>query len=139
MADESKELQAHEAHKQEVQKANGAERTRSRRAYVPRVDIYETDNDIVLLADMPGVNENSIDINLEKNVLSINGSVEPDEPDNYGLAYGEYEMGDYQRSFTLSNEIDQDKIEATVKNGVLRLCLPKAGPAQTKKIAIKAV
>ena len=138
MADESKELQAHEAHKQEVQKANGAERIRSRRAYVPRVDIYETGNDIVLLADMPGVNENSIDINLEKNVLSINGSVEPDEPDNYGLAYGEYEMGDYQRSFTLSNEIDQDKIEATVKNGVLCLRLPKAGPAQTKKIAIKA-
>lgn len=138
MANESKELQTHETRKQEVQKTNGGERTRSRRAYVPRVDIYETGNDIVLLADMPGVNENSVDISLEKNVLSINAFVEPDEPDNYSLAYGEYEMGDYQRSFTLSNEIDQDNIEATVKNGVLCLRLTKSGPAQTKKISIKA-
>jgi len=138
MAKENKELQTLEAEKQEVTTLAGAERTRARRAYVPRIDIYETDEAIIVLGDLPGVDENSVDITLEKNVLTINGYVEPVEPENYSLAYAEYEAGDFQRSFTLSNEIDQDKIEAAVKNGVLRLVLPKAGPAKTRKITIKA-
>ena len=133
----TKELQTLEAEKQEVESVEGAERTRARRAYVPRVDIYETDDAIVLLTDMPGVDENSVDITLEKNVLTINGYVETDDPDNYSLAYAEYESGDYERSFNLSNEIDRENIEATVKNGVLRLHLPKAGPAKTHKITVK--
>jgi HSP20 family molecular chaperone IbpA len=124
--------------KQEVQTRNGSERTRARKAYVPRVDIYETNDEIVVLADMPGVDENAVDITLEKNVLSINGYVEPEQPDNYSLAYAEYEVGDYQRSFTLSDEIDRDNIQAAVKNGVLHLHLPKAGPAKVRKITVKA-
>lgn len=137
MATENKELQTQEVEKQEIT-TNGAERTRSRKAYVPRADIFETDNEIIVLADMPGVDENSVDITLEKNVLSINGLVEPAPPDNYSLAYAEYEVGDYFRRFTLSDEVDQENIQATVKNGVLRLHLPKAGPAQARKIAVKA-
>ena len=137
MATESKELQTVEAEKQEIT-TEGAERTRTRRAYIPRVDIYETEDALFMLADMPGVDENSVDITLEKNVLSINGYVEPAQPDNYSLAYAEYGVGDYQRSFTLSDEIDRDKIEAIVQNGVLRLHLPKAGPAKTRKITVKA-
>ncbi|MBN1993280.1 MAG: Hsp20/alpha crystallin family protein [Anaerolineae bacterium] len=138
MANESKELQTLEAEKQEVATVEGIERTRARRAYVPHVDIYETDDAIVLLTDMPGVDEKSLDITLEKNVLTINGYVDTEAPDNYSLAYAEYETGDYQRSFTLSEEIDREKIEATVKDGVLRLHLPKAGPAKTRKITVKA-
>ncbi len=138
MANESRELQIQETQKQEVTTMGDAERTRARRAYVPRVDIYETADEIVAVADMPGVDENSVEITLEKNVLTINGYVEPEEPEDYCLAYAEYEIGDYQRSFTLSNEIDQDKIEAMVKNGVLHLRLPKAGPAKTRKITVKA-
>lgn len=138
MATESKELQVQDTQKQEVTTMSDAERTRSRKAYVPRADIYETADDIVVVADMPGVDENSLDLTLEKNVLTINGYVEPVEPENYGLAYAEYEVGDYQRSFTLSNQIDQEKIEASVKNGVLRLRLPKAGPAKARKITVKA-
>ena len=134
----TKELQTLETEKQELETVDGAERTRARRAYVPRVDIYETDDAIVLLTDVPGVDENSLDITLEKNVLTINGYVEPESPDNYSLAYAEYNTGDYQRSFTLSDEIDREKIEATVKNGVLRLRLTKAGPAKTRKITVKA-
>jgi HSP20 family molecular chaperone IbpA len=133
----TKELQTLEAEKQEVESVDGAERTRARRAYVPRVDIYETEDTIVLLTDMPGVDENSIDITLEKNVLTLTGYVETENPDNYSLAYAEYESGDYERSFNLSDEIDREKIEATVKNGVLRLHLPKAGPAKTRKITVK--
>ena len=122
----TKELQTLEAEKQEVETVDGAERTRARRAYVPRVDIYETDDAIILLTDMPGVDENSVDIMLEKNVLTINGYVHVDDPDNYSLSYAEYESGDYERSFNLSNEIDRENIEATVKNGVLRLHLPQS-------------
>jgi HSP20 family protein len=133
----AKELQTLEAEKQEVETVDGTERTRARRAYVPRVDIYETDDAIILLTDMPGVDENSVDIMLEKNVLTINGYVHVDDPDNYSLSYAEYESGDYERSFNLSNEIDREKIEATVKNGVLRLLLPKAAPAKTRKITVK--
>ena len=138
MANEAKEIQVQEAQKQEVTTMSDAERTRDRKAYVPRADIYETEEEIVVLADMPGVDENSVDITLEKNVLTINGLVEPEYPENYSLSFAEYEVGDYQRSFTLSNYIDQENIQATVKNGVLELRLPKAGPAKAKKITVKA-
>lgn len=137
MATESKELQTQEVEKEEIT-TNGAERTRARKAYVPRADIFETDNEVIVVADMPGVDEKSVDITLEKNVLSINGYVEWAQPENYSLAYAEYEVGDYFRRFTLSDEVDQDNIQATVKNGVLRLHLPKAGPAQARKITVKA-
>lgn len=137
MTTESKELQAQEVEKEEIT-TNGAERTRARKAYVPRADIFETGNEVIVIADMPGVDEKSVDITLEKNVLSINGYVEGTQPENYSLAYAEYEVGDYFRRFTLSDEVDQDNIQATVRNGVLRLHLPKAGPAQARKIAVKA-
>lgn len=138
MATKEKELQVQEAEKQEVETVNGAERTRARKAYVPRVDIYETDEAIFAVADMPGVNDKTIEITLEKNVLTIDGYVEPESSDKYDLAYAEYEVGDYHRSFKLSNEIDRDKIEATVKNGVLHLSLPKIGEAKARKISVKA-
>lgn len=138
MATDSKELQVQDTQKQEVTTMSDAERTRARKAYVPRADIYETANEIFVVADMPGVDENSLDLTLEKNILTINGYVEPAQLENFSLAYAEYEVGDYQRSFTLSNQIDQEKIEASVKNGVLRLRLPKAGPAKARKIMVTA-
>ncbi len=135
MANETKDLQVQEAQKQEVQES-GAERTRDRLAFVPATDIYETEEAITILADMPGVDETAVDITLEKNVLTINGFVEPEQPEGYSLAYAEYRIGDYQRSFSLSNEIDQDNIEATLKDGVLTVHLPKVSPT-TKKISVK--
>jgi HSP20 family molecular chaperone IbpA len=138
MAVDTKDLQVQETDKQEVTTLSGAERIRTGKVYVPRVDIYETEHDIVAVADIPGVDENSVEIMVEKNVLTIHGRVEPDVPENVSLAYAEYDVGDYERRFTLSNEIDQDQIEATVKNGVLHLRLPKAGPAKTRKISVKA-
>jgi len=131
-----KELNIQETEKQEVAETS-AERTRSRLAFVPRADIYETNEAIVLVTDMPGVDETSLDIMLENDVLTINGYVETAYPEGYGLSYGEYRVGDYQRSFTLSNKIDRNKIEATVKDGVLRLYLPKAEPS-TRKIVVAA-
>lgn len=122
--------------KQELQEREGAERTRTSMVYMPRVDIYEQDEHTVLLADMPGVDENSIDITLEKNILTIRGYVE--EPmEGYGLAYSEYGVGDYERTFALSDEVDRNKIEASMKDGILRLVLPKAPEARARKIAVQ--
>ncbi len=131
-------LEAQAAEKQEVEVVEGAERTRPGKAYVPRADIYETGDSLVIVADMPGVDESSVEITLEKNVLKLKGYVDFTPPENFSLAYAEYDVGDYERSFTLSNEIDQSNINATIKNGVLKVFLPKAGPALARKIAVKS-
>ena len=133
----AKKAQAMEVQNQEEAPADEMERTRSRRSFVPRADIYETEKEIIVLADVPGSNEKTVDITLEKNVLSITAYVEPAIPSGFDIAYAEYEEGDYQRSFRLSDKIDRDKIEAVVSNGVLRLRLPKAQEARIKKIAIQ--
>jgi len=134
----AKKDQTMEIHKQEETPADEMERTRSRRSFVPRADIFDTEKEITILADVPGANEKSVDITLEKDVLSITAYVEPAIPSGFDIAYAEYEEGDYQRSFRLSNEIDRDKIEAVVSDGVLRLRLPKVQEAQAKKITVKA-
>jgi HSP20 family protein len=137
MTEGTRDLQVQETEKREVAETD-AERTRDRLAFVPRADIYETDDEIVVVADMPGVDENTVDIALENNVLTINGYVEMEQPEGYSLAYAEYRVGDYQRALSLSDQIDQEGIEATVKDGVLRLHLPKITEARVKTIAIKA-
>jgi HSP20 family protein len=133
MADKTMEVE-----KQEVTTTEDSERTRDSRCFIPRADIYEVDDQIVIVADVPGAKEDAVEVTLEKNVLTINAFVEPVMPEGFALSYAEYERGDYQRSFKLSSEIDQDKINATIKDGVLRLYLPKAGAARSRKIAVKA-
>ena len=133
MATEEKDIK-----KQPAQTPLEMERTRSRKVFVPRVDIYETKESIVLIADMPGVDEHDVDITLEKNILTINGTVEASKLTGYSVAYTEYDVGDYQRAFTLSDEVDRDRIDARVKNGVLRVTLHKAAQVKARKIAIKA-
>jgi HSP20 family molecular chaperone IbpA len=127
-----------EIEKQELDTSAGVENTHNSRTFVPRVDIYETENTIVLLADMPGVHENSVDITLEKNILTIIGYAERQAPENFEPAYAEYQFGNYKRTFALSDEVDREQIQATVKNGVLRLVMPKAEAARTRKITVKA-
>lgn len=122
--------------KQEVQHPEVVERTRSTRVFSPAVDIWENDDNILLLADLPGVAEEDIDIRLEHDVLTIQGKVNSTQPEGFELSYGEYETGDYQRSFTLTDSIDREKIEASYKNGVLKLVLPKTEPAKPKKIQV---
>ena len=128
--------QTMEIQQQEDAPAEELERTRSRRAFIPRADIFETDKEIIVLADIPGANENNVDITLEKNVLSITAYIDPTRTGDYAIAYAEYEEGNYQRSFRLSDEIDRDKIDASVSDGVLRLRLPKSKEAATKKITV---
>lgn len=135
---DKKEEKSLEIPKQEVIKADEMERTRDRFCYIPKTDIYETEDEIILIADVPGADQDSVDITLEKNVLSISALVDNDVHTGYDRIYSEYESGDYQRSFRLSDEIDQNKIKAAVSNGELRLHLPKAEPAKAKKIVVKA-
>jgi HSP20 family molecular chaperone IbpA len=113
------------------------ERTRECRCFVPRTDIYEVGDDIILALDMPGINENAIEITLEKNVLNVKGYAQIDDPDEYSLTFAEYESGDYERSFRVSDAVDKNKIEARYQDGVLRLTLPKAEQAKPRKIAVK--
>ena len=124
--------------KEEAAPVQKEERTRERRLYNPSVDIIEGKDGTTVIADIPGVDEASVDITLEKNILEIYGKVDPEIPRDMRLAISEYGIGDYHRRFTLSDEIDRDRIQATVKNGVLRLVLPKAEKAKTRKIEVKA-
>jgi HSP20 family protein len=133
----TEETKAMEVEKQEMVPAEETERTRETRCFVPRADIYETEDKIVVVTNMPGVSAESLDITLEKNILTINGYVEPEVPEGYSLAWAEYRIGDYQRSFRISDEIDRDQIEATINDGVLHLDLPKAAAAKTRKISVK--
>ena len=87
---------------------------------------------------MPGVDEKAINITLDKDVLTIEGSVGIEHYKDYSLAYAEYGVGDYRRAFTIADGIDRDRIEATVTNGVLRLVLPKAEEVKPKKIEVRA-
>ena len=113
-----------------------SERTRDCRCFVPRTDIYESDDVITIALDMPGINENAIEITLEKNILNVKGFAQVEDQDKYQIAFSEYENGDYERSFKVSNAIDRDKIEANYKNGVLHLTVPKAEEAKARKIAV---
>lgn len=131
----AQELQT--ADRQVPSKLDGSERTRSRQVFVPRADIYETPDQVVLLVDMPGVVSDGVNITLEKRTLAIRGYAADQQRENYRQIYAEYGAGDYERVFTLSEDIDRDGIEASQKDGVLRLVLPKAAPAKARKIELK--
>lgn len=133
MANEMQELD-----KVEASTMQSPENTRPRKIYVPKADIFESSESIVVLADMPGVDQDSVDIMLEKNILTINGHVPFKPIPDHTLVYSEYGIGDYRRVFTLSNEIDREGIEASVDNGVLRLTLPKSKNVLPKKITVKS-
>jgi HSP20 family protein len=109
----------------------------SRPVFLPPADIYETRDNIVVLAEMPGVAPDGVDITLERRVLTIRGRSAANEHAGYQRVYNEYADGDYERSFTLSENIDRDRIEATLKNGVLHLVLPKAETAKARRIELK--
>ena len=133
MSDAAKEIQKKEATTNEK-----GELTRAIRVYIPAVDIIERKDDIVVIADMPGVDETAVDITLERNELTIYGKVEPEVPEKHALYLTEYGIGDYKRTFTLTEEVDRNNIQATVKNGVLRIVLPKGEAVKTRKIAVRA-
>ncbi len=122
----------------EKQELTRDEHTRPGRTYVPDVDIYETADSLWLWADMPGVDEHSLELNVADGVLSIQGRVALQDYDNLTPVYTEYNVGNYARRFTLSNEIDVEHIKARMTNGVLELELPKAERAKPRRITVAA-
>ena len=124
--------------KQSAQQDAG-ERTHEGPVFVPRVDIYETETGLVVVADLPGVSPEGLEVTLEKRVLSIYGRVEEDAPEGYSQAYREYEVGDFERQFTLSGDFDINGIEANLKYGVLHLAIPRAPEAAAKRIEVRSV
>lgn len=105
--------------------------------FLPATDIYERDDAIVLIADMPGVAESDVDIHLENHVLTIKGATS--RADQAGdVLYSEFLPGRYERAFTLSDDIDSEAIKARLKHGVLTVELPKSAKARPRKIAVSA-
>ncbi|MBW2093434.1 MAG: Hsp20/alpha crystallin family protein [Deltaproteobacteria bacterium] len=113
-----------------------SELTQRRPVFIPAVDIFENKEALVLIADMPGVTNDGVEIHLEDSELTIRGKV-LEEQQNVLPVYTEYRSGDYYRSFTLSNVIDQQKIEASMKDGVLKIILPKAETAKPRQITVQ--
>jgi HSP20 family protein len=117
---------------------DGGETTRARALFRPRTDIYETEDSVIVLSEMPGVGPDDVEITLERGVLTVRGRT-PDAPhEGYQRVYAEYAEGDYERAFVVSEDIERDSIKATHKNGLLVLELPKAPAARSKKIQVKA-
>ncbi len=110
--------------------------TREGRSYVPQVDIYETTEGLWLWADMPGVDESSLNVQLDNGVLTIEGHVDVKQYENTTPLYTEYNVGNYLRRFTLSNDVDSDRIVARMQHGVLALEIPKAERAKPRRISV---
>jgi HSP20 family protein len=112
------------------------EKTTPGRYYIPYADIYETDDALGVVLEMPGVEKKDLNVALENDVLRVEGQIDFTKYKDLEPVYTEYNVGHYARSFTLSNKVDQEKISANLEDGVLTLTLPKAKHAQPRKIAI---
>jgi HSP20 family protein len=135
MADtETKALQV----KEKAEVAHPMEQTRPGLVFAPDVDIFETEKEMIVLADMPGVKSDNLTIDLREAVLTLDGEVKSSEGKGEVEIFREYRTGKYYRQFYLSEVIDQAKIEAEMKDGVLRLKLPKVEAAKPRKISVKA-
>jgi len=130
---ESKSLQARE--KSEV--SSSTEQTRPGPVFTPTVDIFETPENLTLVADLPGVTADDLNIDLKENILTLSGEAAQEAGNDEQDILREYRTGTYLREFTLSEMIDQQGIEANLKDGVLTLTLPKVKAATPRKITVK--
>jgi HSP20 family molecular chaperone IbpA len=130
---QAKDIQA----KEKPGVATSVEQTRTGLVFLPAADIFETEGELTVLADMPGVRADDLKIALDDNVLTMVGEPEPLEGSDEEDVLREYATGRYYRQFTLSDVIDQSKIEAIMTEGVLRLRLPKAEAVKPRQIPVK--
>ncbi len=112
------------------------EHTRAGRSFQPDVDIYETKDSLWLKADMQGVDEKSVNVHLDDGVLTVEGNVALDDYQNISPVYSEYRVGNYRRRFSVSNQVDVERIQGKMVNGVLHLELPKAEKSKPRQISI---
>jgi HSP20 family molecular chaperone IbpA len=121
--------------KREVDKAQ--ETTRPMRAFLPTTDIFETENALTVVLEMPGVVRDNIEVSVENGVLTVEGKINFDKYEGLQPIYSEYNIGPYRRSFRISSRVDQDKISAEIRDGVITLVLPKAEEAKPRRIEVK--
>lgn len=107
------------------------------RIFVPNADIYEDDNTLNVILEMPGVDKSNVEVSVEDGVLRVGGRLDFSKYERLQPLYTEYNIGNYSRSFTLSNKIDQNKIAAEMKDGVLSLQMPKVEEAKPRTIQVK--
>lgn len=112
------------------------EKTIPGRFYVPNADIYETDESLVVVMEMPGASREAVDVALENGTLRVEGRIDFSKYDGLEPIYTEYNVGHYARSFALSDLVDQEHIAAKLEDGVLTLTLPKAASARPRRISI---
>ena len=105
--------------------------------FVPTADIYETNDALTVILEMPGVEKNNVDVRVEDDILRVNGQLDLSKYKGLVPLYTEYNIGNFSRNFRISNKIDQNKIVAELQDGVLRLTLPKADEAKPRTIEIK--
>ena len=108
------------------------------RAGLPPVDVFEDESGITLMADMPGVRKDGLEIRVEGDTLLIEGAVQPVTPEGLEAVYAELRTGHFRRTFTLSRELDTGRIDAGLKDGVLTLRIPKQAHAQPRRISVNA-
>ncbi|MFM7141455.1 MAG: Hsp20/alpha crystallin family protein [Alphaproteobacteria bacterium] len=118
--------------------ATHAAKARQRVVHVPRVDVAESKEAFLVVADLPGVAQENVDVTVEKNVLTISARAEARVPEGYEHRFGAEAPVEWRRSFTLGDAIDREAIGATMKNGILRLTLPKASRVLPRKISVQA-
>ena len=112
------------------------ERTEAGRFFSPHTDIHETDKAVIVSMEVPGVDRNAIDLQLEKGVLTVKGTIDSQKYESLRPIYSEYNVGNFVRTFTVSPKIDASGISATVADGVLTIELPKAKEALARRIAV---
>jgi len=122
--------------KKEIEKQGGEPMTQGV-LFVPEVDIAESQDGVTLMADMPGVRKENLDIDYREGVLTLTAKVEG-PPSHHRMVYQEYEVGGFQRRFTVGERIDMNKVQANLKDGVLNLFLPRAEEHKPRKIEIKS-
>jgi HSP20 family protein len=130
--DTQQELQVQQ--KREVESKQEA--TIPARVFVPATDIFETDEALTVILEMPGVDKDKVDVKVENDVLKIEGWIDFSRYEGLQPVYTEYNIGNYARSFQLSSKIDQDRISAELRDGVMTLVLPKSEKAKPRKIAV---
>lgn len=128
---------AHDLTKHERGDVATVERTQGGATYSPRIDIWEDDDELVLYADLPGVDRENLDIRFENHELTLHGKV-PQRHENVKFLDGEYGIGDFYRTFTVGEAIDTDNISAELSAGVLTLHLPKSEAVKPRRIEVKA-
>jgi HSP20 family protein len=121
--------------KREVDKAQ--EPTTPMRAFLPTTDIFETDDALTVVLEMPGVDRDNIDVMVENGVLTVEGRINFNKYEGLQPVYGEYNIGPYRRSFRISSRVDQEKIRAEMRDGVVTLVLPKAEEAKPRRIEVR--